>query len=72
MCKNFFEKAMLVSRKTCKMKSCKSKIEGIMIGVVIGMAGGFALGMIANSEKGRKVRNELMCKCIDDCNEEQC
>lgn len=72
MCKSFLDKAMFVSRKTCKMKSCKSKIEGILIGAVVGTVAGVAIGMFANSQKGRRICNDFMCKCIDDNCGEDC
>jgi len=73
MCKSFFDKIMCVSRKTCKVQSGKAMFEGIMIGVIAGSVGGIVLGLLANSEVGRNVREKMMCECIGkDCNTEEC
>ncbi|MBQ8165195.1 MAG: hypothetical protein IJZ94_05215 [Clostridia bacterium] len=65
MCKKILDNVMCVSRKTCRMYSCKSKIEGMLLGVMIGSIGGIALGMFVNSDAGKKMRNKMMCNCVN-------
>ena len=73
MCKGLLEKLMCVSRKTCKIQSGKAMFEGIMIGVIAGSVGGIALGLLANSDTGRRVRENMMCECNGDvCRDDNC
>ena len=73
MCKKIWDSMCYVSRKKCKSKACKSAIEGAMVGILIGSIGGIVVGMMANSNAGRRIRNKMLCECMDgDCSGEDC
>lgn len=73
MCKGLFDKMMCVSRKTCKIQSGKAMFEGIMIGIIAGSVGGIALGLLANSDTGRRIHEKMMCNCAEnECGNSEC
>ncbi|MBE7065094.1 MAG: YtxH domain-containing protein [Ruminococcaceae bacterium] len=73
MCKKFLDKMLCVSRKTCKVQSLKSGAEGMAIGIVVGSIGGIAVGMLLNSDAGKRMRNKMVCECIgNDCMNDNC